>query len=64
MYVHLTLIVVIPILAFIAGLLLGDQFARDAKEDAWSDGYSTALGVLDNLPQPRIIGDENEDQAA
>jgi len=63
--VHPIVAVAIPILALVAGMILGGCLGASSEADAWSNGYAAGRrevreqqGVLDNLPGARLVGEE------
>ena len=63
--VHPIVAVAIPLLALLAGTILGGCLGASSEADAWSNGYTAGRretqeqrGLLGNLPDPRFVGDE------
>ena len=63
--VHPFAAVAIPLVALVAGMILGGCLGASSEADAWSNGYAAGRrevreqqGVLDNLPGARLVGEE------
>jgi hypothetical protein len=63
--VHPFAAVAIPLVALMVGLVLGGCLRAGSVADAWAHGYNCGRRAaqeqqerLDNLPDPRFVGDE------
>ncbi|NIV36223.1 MAG: hypothetical protein GWN58_44285 [Anaerolineae bacterium] len=62
--VHLAVAIAGPLLAFLAGALIGSSVRTGSDSDVWSQGYwaghyaAKNAELLDDLPEPRLVGEE------